>query len=82
MEKALWDLQDTQCNQIETCLNKNIVKRAYQLTDDLASEKHGISTTLQDKSAEYIIEIQGIPSRWTDIAQGYTIMTVVVTMTL
>ena len=32
-----------QCEEIETCLNKNNSKRAYQLVKDLTSEKQGRS---------------------------------------
>ena len=41
-----------QCEEIETCLNKNNSKRAYQLAKDLTSEKQGRSSTIQDKSGE------------------------------
>ena len=39
-----------QCDEIETCLNKNNSKREYQLVKDLTSEKQGRSSTIQDKS--------------------------------
>ena len=35
-----------QCEEIETCLNKNNSKRAYQLVKDLTSEKQGMSSTI------------------------------------
>ena len=41
-----------QCEEIETCLNRNNSKRAYQLVKDLTSEKQGRSSTIQDKSWE------------------------------
>ena len=41
-----------QCEEIETCLNKNNSKRAYQLVKDLTSEKQGRSSTIQDKSGK------------------------------
>ena len=37
-----------QCEEIETCLNKNNSKRANQLVEDLTSEKQGRSTTIND----------------------------------
>ena len=55
-----------QCEEIETCLNKNNSKRAYQLVKDLTSEKQGRSTTIQDKSWKCLPEEQEILSRWTE----------------
>ena len=39
VKKAKEDWTDAQCEEIETCLNKNNSKRAYQLVKDLTSEK-------------------------------------------
>ena len=50
--------------QIQTCLNKNNSKTAYQLVKDLSSEKQGRSTTIQDKSGKCLTEEQEILSRW------------------
>ena len=55
-----------QCEEIETCLNKNNSKRAYQLVKDLTSEKQGRSSTIQDKSGKCLTEEKEILSRWTD----------------
>ena len=41
MKKAKEDWIGAQCEEIETCLNKNNSKRAYQLVKDLTSEKQG-----------------------------------------
>ena len=41
-----------QCEEIETCLNKNNSKTAYQLLKDLTSETQGRSASIQDKSGK------------------------------
>ena len=43
VKKAKEDLIGAQCEEIETCLNKNKSKRVYQLVKDLTSEKQGRS---------------------------------------
>ena len=48
VKKAKEDWIGAQCEEIETCLNKNNSKRAYQLVKDLTSEKQGRSSTIQD----------------------------------
>ena len=55
-----------QCEEIETCLNKNNSKRVYQLVKDLTSEKQGRSSTIQDKSRKCLTEEKEILSRWTE----------------
>ena len=65
MKKAKEDWIDTQCKEIDACLNKNNSKKAYQLVKDLTSEKQGRSTTIQDKSGKCLTEEQEILSRWT-----------------
>ena len=55
-----------QCEEIETCLNKNNSKRAYQLVKDLTSEKQGRSSTIQNKSGKCLTEEKEILSRWTE----------------
>ena len=52
MKKAKEDWIGTQCEEIETCLNKNNSKRAYQLVKDLILDKQGRSSTIQDKSGK------------------------------
>ena len=66
VKKAKEDWIDAQCEEIETCLNKNNSKRAYQLMKDLTSEKHGKSSTIQDKSGQCLTEEQEILSRRTE----------------
>ena len=41
VKKAKEDWIGAQCEEIETCLNKNNSKTAYQLVKDLSSEKTG-----------------------------------------
>ena len=45
-----------QCEEIETCLNKNNSERAYQLVKDLTSEKQGRSSAIQGKSGKCLTE--------------------------
>ena len=56
VKKAKEDWIGAQCQEIETCLNKNNSKRAYQLVKDLTSEKQGRSSTIQDKSGNCLTE--------------------------
>ena len=66
VKKAKEDWIGDQCEEIETCLNKNNSKRAYQLVKDLTSEKQGRSSTIQDKSGKCLTEEKEILSRWTE----------------
>ena len=66
MQKAKEDWIGAQCKEIETCLNKNNSKRAYQLVKDLISVKQGRSSTIQDKSGKCLTEENEILSRWTE----------------
>ena len=66
VKKAKEDWIGAQCEEIETCLNKNNSKRAYQLVKDLTSEKQGRSSTIQDKSGKCFTEEKEILSRWTE----------------
>ena len=56
MKKAKEDWIGAQCEQIKTCLNKNNSRRAYQLVEDLTSEKQVRSTTIQEKSGKCLTE--------------------------
>ena len=64
VKKAKEDWIGAQCEEIETCLNKNNSKRAYQLVKDLTPEKQGRSSTIQDKSEKCLTEEEEILSRW------------------
>ena len=66
VKKAKEDWIDAQCEEIETCLNKNNSKREYQLVQDLTSEKQARSSTIQDTSGIYLTEKNEILSRWTE----------------
>ena len=79
MKKAKEDWIGAQCEEIESCLNKNKSKKAesclnknnskkaYQLVKNLTSEKQGRSSTIQDKSGKSLTEEQEILSRWTEL---------------
>ena len=66
VKKAKEDWIGTQCTEIETCQNKNNSNRAYQLEEDLTSEKQGRSSTVQGRSGKCVTEEQEILSRWTE----------------
>ena len=63
MKKAKEDWIGAQCEKIETCLNKNNSKKAYQLVKDLTSEKQGRSSAIQDKFGKCVTEEKEIRSR-------------------
>ena len=60
VKKAKEDWIGAQCEDIETCLNKNNNKRAYQLVKDLTSEKQGRFSTIQGRSGKCLTEEQNI----------------------
>ena len=66
VKKAKEDWIGAKCEEIETCLNKNDSKRAYQLVKNLTSEKQGGSSTIQDKSGKCLTEEKEILSKWTE----------------
>ena len=66
LKKAEEGWIDTKSKDIDSCLNNNSSKKAYQLVKDLTSEKQGRSTTIQDKSGKCLTEEQEILSRWTE----------------
>ena len=66
MKKAKEDWIFAQCEEIETCLDKNNSKRAYQLVKDLTSEKQDRSSTIQDRSGKCLTKEQEILSIWTE----------------
>ena len=47
MTKETW-IQE-QCQEVEACVRKNNSNKAYQLVEDLTTEKLGKSTTILDK---------------------------------
>ena len=66
LKKAKEDWIGAQCEEIETCLNKNNSKRAYQLVKDLTSEKKGRSSAIQNRYGNCLTEEHEILSRWTE----------------
>ena len=76
MEKAKQGCISGQCEVIETCLNKNNIKRAYQLMKDLTSDKQGRSSTLQDKSWNFLLKNKRFSADGQNIAQNCTTTTV------
>ena len=79
VKKAKEDWIGAQCEEIETCLNKNNSKRAYQLVKDLTSEKQGRSSTIQDKSGNVLLKKKRFSADGQNIAQNCTSMRVVET---
>ena len=65
VKKVKEDWIGAQCEDIETCLNKNNSMRAYQLVKDLTSEKQRRSSTIQDKTGKCLTEHKEILSIWT-----------------
>ena len=55
-----------QCHEVEACLRKNNSKKAYQLVNDLTTEKQGKSTTTQNKSGKCLTRENEILNRWTE----------------
>ena len=66
VKKAKEDLIDAECEVIETCLNRNNSKTAYQLVKDLIADKQGRSSTTQDISGKCLTEEKEILSRRTE----------------
>ena len=77
MKKAKEDWIGVQCEEIETCLNKNNSKRAYQLVKDLTSEKQGRSSTIQDN---VLLKKKRFSADGQNIAQNCTTMRVIETI--
>ena len=63
MKKAKEDWIGAQCEEIETCLNKNNSKRAYQLVKDLTSGNKAGPQLSKDKSGKCLTEEKEILSR-------------------
>ena len=70
VKKAKEDWIGAQCEEIETCLNKNNSNRTYQLKKHLTSEKQGRSSTIKDRSQKCVTEEQEILRRWTKYCSG------------
>ena len=63
VKKEKKDWIGAQCKEIETCLNKNNSKRAYQLVKELTSEKQGV-LNYQRQAGKCLTEENEILSRW------------------
>ena len=79
VKKAKEDWIGAPCEEIETCLNKNNSKRAYQLVMELTSEKQGRSSTIQDKSGNVLLKKKRFSADGQNIAQNCKTMRVVET---
>ena len=77
VKKAKEDWIGAQCEEIETCLNKNNSKTAYQQVKDLTSEKQGRSSAIQDKSGKLKKKRFSVDGH--NIAQNCTTMRIVET---
>ena len=68
VKKAKEAWQGAQCEEIETCLNKNNNKRAYQLVKPGSNrrETEDKSSTIQNKSGKCLTEEKEVLSRWTE----------------
>ena len=78
VKKAKEDWIGAQCEEIETCLNKNNSKRAYQLVKDLTSEKQGRSS--RTSLGNVLLKKKRFSADGQNIAQNCTTMRVVETM--
>ena len=79
VKKAKEDWIGAQCEEIETCLNKNNSKRAYQLVKDLTSEKQGRSSAIQTSLGNALLKKKRFSADGQNSAQNCTTMRVVET---
>ena len=70
VKKAKEDWIGAQCEEIETCLNKNNSKRAYKLVNDLSSEKQGRSSTIQTSLGNVLLKKKRFSADGQNIAQN------------
>ena len=80
VKKAKEDWIGAQCEKIETCLNKNNSKRAYQLVKDLTSEKQGRSSLSRTSVRNVLLKKKRFSADGQNIAQNCTTMRVEETM--
>ena len=78
-KKAKEDWIGAQCEEIETCLNKNNSKRAYQLVKGLTSEKQGRSSISKTSLGNVLLKKKRFSADGQNIAQNCTTMRVVET---
>ena len=79
MKKAKADWIGAQCEEIETCVNKNNSKRAYQLVNDLISENRADPYLSKTGLGNVFLKNKRFLADGQKIAQNYTIKRVVVT---
>ena len=79
MQKAKEDWIGAQCEEIETCMNKNKNKRAYQLVKDLASEKQLGFQLTRTSLGNALLKKKRFAADGQNIAQNCTTMRVVET---
>ena len=64
MKKAKENWIGEQCQNIDDCLKKNNIKKAYKLVQDLTGTKQE-RTTIHDKGGTCLAENEDILKRWT-----------------
>ena len=79
VKKAKEDWIGAQCEEIETCLNKNNGKRAYQLAKDLTSEKQVGPQLSRTSLGNILLKKKRFSADGQNIAQKCTTMRVVET---
>ena len=79
VKKAKEDWIGAQCEEIETCLNKNNNKRAYQLVKDLTSEKQVSPQLSRTSLGNVLLKKKRFSADGQNIAQNCTTMRVVET---
>ena len=63
-ENGTRDLYTGSIQEVKACLRKNNSKNAYQLVNDLATEKQCKSTTKQEKSGKWLTGEHEIINMW------------------
>ena len=66
VKKANEDWIGAQFEEIETYLNKNNSKKAYQPVKDLTSEKHGRYSPIKESQGNVLLKKKRFFSRWTE----------------
>ena len=79
MKKAKENRICAQCEEIETCLNKNNNKTAYQLVMDLTSEKQGSPQLSRTSLGNVLLKNKRFSADGQNIAQKCTTVRVVET---
>ena len=66
MKKAKEDWIGAQCEETETCMNKNNSKRAYQLKTNLTSENRECPQLSRTRLGNVLVKKKETLSRWTE----------------